>query len=298
MGCGDFIADTVGSVLDPVSDIGTSLTGPAIEMAAKGGLGYGAGGLLPGAETAYPDPTFIGGGVDQSGLLIPDPYAAGSLTGQAADLTTAYGQWSPFQTLANLGKGALNWMTAPGGASGGGGKFGPLGSALNIGSGLYGLYKSDQLRKMAELASRRADTWGENGGRGLAAGQLQTLLTDPSSITKMPGYNAGLEAVQRAMAAQGYGGGAGPGNVSGNMLAALQQYGGNFYNQALQNLAGLSGATQNPASAGQLLISGNQLSNDLASRSLASIGYGVGGSNPNAFTEQILQAVRKMQGGV
>lgn len=49
-------------------------------------------------------------------------------------------------------------------------------------------------------------------------------LPNPQDITGMPGYQAGLEAVQRSMAAQGYQG-------SGNMMAALAKYGGDFYNQ-------------------------------------------------------------------
>ena len=52
-------------------------------------------------------------------------------------------------------------------------------------------------------------------------------LPNPQDITGMPGYQAGLEAVQRSMAAQGYQG-------SGNMMAALAKYGGDFYNQYAQ----------------------------------------------------------------
>ena len=118
----------------------------------------------------------------------------------------------------------------------------------------------------------------------MAGGQLQALLQDPSSITSMPGYQAGLTAVERKMASQGY-------NGSGNMMAALQQYGGNFYNDAVNRLSGLAGANQNPASSGQLLLQGTGQANDLTSRSLASIGYGIQGNqgiNP-AILEMILR---------
>jgi hypothetical protein len=87
----------------------------------------------------------------------------------------------------------------------------------------------------------------------------------------MPGYEAGLTAVQRKMASQGY-------QNSGNMLAALQDYGGNFYNNAVTQLGGLAGANTNPASAGQLAIQGTSSANDLAGRSMASMGYGIAGN--------------------
>jgi hypothetical protein len=61
--------------------------------------------------------------------------------------------------------------------------------------------------------------------------QKQMELPDPGDVTKLPGYQAGLEAVQRSMAAQGYQG-------SGNMMLALQRHGENAYNQAVnQRLA-------------------------------------------------------------
>ena len=66
--------------------------------------------------------------------------------------------------------------------------------------------------------------------------QLQALMANPGSVTGIPGYEAGMEAVRRSMAAQGYQG-------SGNMMAGLQQYGGQFYQQQLQNLSNLQGSS-------------------------------------------------------
>jgi hypothetical protein len=61
-------------------------------------------------------------------------------------------------------------------------------------------------------------------------------MGNPSGITNYPGYKAGLEAVQRAGAAQGF-------NGSGNMMTALADYGGKFFDQAIGRLAGLAGGT-------------------------------------------------------
>lgn len=75
------------------------------------------------------------------------------------------------------------------------------------------------------------------------ARQLQALMRDPSSVSKLPGYEAGLQAVQRSMASQGYSG-------SGNMATALQKYGGDIYGQQIQRLAALQGADQGMAGIG------------------------------------------------
>lgn len=69
--------------------------------------------------------------------------------------------------------------------------------------------------------------------------QLSTLMNDPSSITTMPGYDAGLQAIMRKLASQGYLG-------SGKMMESLFQFGGNFYNDAVKNLTQLAGGNFAP----------------------------------------------------
>lgn len=64
--------------------------------------------------------------------------------------------------------------------------------------------------------------------------QMLQLSQNPSSITSMPGWKAGEQAVQRSMAAQGYQG-------SGNMMTALQDFGGDFYMKQMQMLASMLG---------------------------------------------------------
>ena len=142
------------------------------------------------------------------------------------------------------------------------------GSLFNVGSGVYGMYKSQQMQKLAEQAMKNDNPFGPE--RAQYATMLRELYANPKSITKMPGYKAGLEAVTRKMASQGYLG-------SGNMMAALQKYGGDAFNAEAARLAQLAGAQFAPNIGATL--QGQYYANDLASKSLASIGYGLRGWN-------------------
>lgn len=92
-------------------------------------------------------------------------------------------------------------------------------------------------------------------------GQKLQDLEASHDVTSIPGYQAGLDAVQRAGASQGFTG-------SGNMMKALQDYGGNFFNQEASRLAGLAGANVTPGNgfataagligAGQMQSAGGQ----------------------------------------
>lgn len=219
------------------------------------------------------------------------------------------GSWNLPGNLGNMANwGAQDWGNAVGGLAG-------------IGSGLYGLNLAGDLKNPISIGGApqidfssvmkgstpvdfsNVDVWGNIGGRGEAADKLKGLLSDPSATYALPGYQAGLESVQRSMAAQGYTG-------SGNMMAALQKYGGDFYNNALKQLTDISGATLSPAAVPQMQLQQNQqlnqqqqaqaqlmlnqrgqdsstqlgaaqlntqreiAGNTLASQSLASLGYG------------------------
>lgn len=147
-------------------------------------------------------------------------------------------------------------------------KMNPVSSGLNglnVGMGLYGLYQAQQTKALAQRASQQQDPFGPQ--RAQYQAQLQQLMSDPGSITKTPGYDAGLQAVTRKMASQGYVG-------SGNMMAALQQYGGDFYNQAVQRLMSLSGANISPTS-GQVALQGNRDALTMQGQSLNNIVYGL-----------------------
>lgn len=131
----------------------------------------------------------------------------------------------------------------------------------NIGSGIYGMIQG---RKM-------------QGQSSLGDDELRALMADPSRIYGMPGWQAGLQAIQRAGAAQGWTG-------SGNMMAALQKYGGDAYNQEFQRLAGLRGGNI----AGQ--TAGLGLQGQSINRVLAGIA-GLGGNPQKAALDQILEKI-------
>lgn len=133
------------------------------------------------------------------------------------------------------------------------------------GQGLYGLYAAQQQSKLAARAAASQDPFGPQ--RAQYQQQLAQLMSNPSGITSMPGYEAGMQAVTRKMAAQGYLG-------SGNMMASLQQYGGQFYNDAVARLTALSGANIGP-SGGSLLLQGEQNKLAMQGQSINNIGYGL-----------------------
>lgn len=117
--------------------------------------------------------------------------------------------------------------------------------------GAYNLYKAGQ-----PSSSQRT-----------ASGQMDALLRT-GDVTKLPGFAAGKQAVERAAAGKGYLG-------SGNLNVALAQYGDQFYNNALQTFNTIS--NQNAALQ-------QQSRNDaliLASQALGSLGYGYYRSNPS-----------------
>lgn len=228
----------LGKVLsNPVADVGLALGGVGL----LGGLG-GLGGLLGGGAGAVGDATALtadslgAGGMSAAemmaaaggapgGMALSDATSgivAGDMAGSALDPFTGYQALQtglegtgvpslaggvPSSTLPSATApssiaqlfsrvpGASNVLSAFQGSKGG------LG-AMEVLSGLYAL---DQSRKL----------------------QAMTRPPNPADLTKMPGYQAGLEAVERSLASQGYQG-------SGNMMAALQKYGGDAYSQMWQ----------------------------------------------------------------
>ena len=122
----------------------------------------------------------------------------------------------------------------------------------SIASGIYGMSLVGKARDAADPFAQYRPAYGA---------QLAALEANPGSIVSRPGFQAGLETIQRKSAASGYYG-------SGNMASALGRYSGDFYNQEATRLASLAGAGQTPGA-------GQALGADLASRSLGSIGYGL-----------------------
>jgi hypothetical protein len=129
---------------------------------------------------------------------------------------------------------------------------------------LYGMYGANRARQAAGKPAPISDPFASQ--RQQYQEQLSRLSSDPSYLTQLPGYKAGLEATRRASAAGGY-------NMSGNELAALQDYGGKTFQNESNRLAHLAGADINPMVAGRSPLDGEIASADLVSRSLATLGY-------------------------
>jgi hypothetical protein len=224
------------SVSDAIANA-ASWAGPGAFSAAQGA---GPGG-------ATPDASFrglaekLGRGVSPSDLLR-------SVTGDLGTMLAKFG------------------VPGFGGSMGGALGFGGAMSPWSIGQGLYGLYSSNRMRKDAKALGERADPWGKY--RPARAAELDALSRDPSTIVNDPGYKAGLQAVERRMLAQGFQG-------SGNMMKALQDFGGNFYEQAIARLSGLAGAGQNPAAGPTLEMQGKVNAANLAGQSLNRFAYGM-----------------------
>lgn len=239
------------------ADIGA---GVSADLAAGGAA---AGGGAATAAELY-------GGSD-IGAGVSSDLAAGGTAAPVTDLSRAYRGQDILPNLSNLatymtGSPTVGDIFQTGNTLGGVGALGGgnVNSYLSLGSGLYGLYLSEQQRKLAQQAAQMQDPFGPQ--RGQYQAQLSALMADPSSITRIPGYQAGIQAVNRGMAAGGYLG-------SGNQMTALQKFGGDFYNQQLSLLSGLAGANISP-SGGPMLLQGTQQANALASSALGSIGYG------------------------
>ena len=163
----------------------------------------------------------------------------------------------------------------PGGTGGMPGPLDWLSGGLNIFSGIEGLRRSREMEKLSRQAMERSDPFGPQ--RAQYAEELRMLRADPSRIQQIPGYKAGLQAVERKMASQGY-------NQSGNMMIALQDYGGRAFEAEQAKLAELAGATMRPDTGA--VIQGQAAANDTASRSLASLGYGVRDFNRLIFNRR------------
>lgn len=231
--------------------------------AGNAGASFNGGGLY-GWATGATDPTTlssISGGYDYGGFSSPNMFSAelgtgsygsaGSLydyaqgsggapgysfDGGAYDYSFDGSGMSPGSGYANntgtppfnpSGSGESLWEQLKRRAMGSGrpGSLGPGTSALNLGSGLYGLYTAAQTRKLA--APGRA-----------AADQLRMLTENPNAIRSYPGYQSGLAAgrqeLERSLAKQG--------QIGGGMAAeAMAKFGGIYdmqYRQSeLQRLA-------------------------------------------------------------
>jgi hypothetical protein len=225
-----------------------ALTGANIGL-ATGGLG---GGAVTGGAASTPSLGGVaGGGLAGGGFMDPTSYAGlvqgftssgglpsvGSVGAAGFSVPSLGGSLAP---SAGAGAGGVNWLDAGLGA-------------LDIAGGLYGM-------REARKASEAMDPFRDY--RAGYAQKLAELEANPGSVMRLPGFQAGVRTIESNQGATGFYG-------SGNMLAALSEYGGNFYQQEADRLARLAGAYSTPGA-------GALGSAQLTGQSLASIGYGVG----------------------
>lgn len=213
---GGFFGGPVGAAIGGA--IGGAARGGGLKGAAEGGaLGFLGGEVASGFGGA------LGGAAEGAGgVTPPNPFAFGAGTG------ISEGFANPFD---EFGQAASPGVAPPN----------PLFTAGNGGAGIGGLSGFQQ--RVAQLF--QTGGLGNLGGAASKFGlplfqtiggidsliqgrklQRQAQLPNPADVASLPGYQAGLEAVQRSMASQGYQG-------SGNMATALLKYGGDAYNQAV-----------------------------------------------------------------
>ena len=146
----------------------------------------------------------------------------------------------------------------------------PISGGLNIASGIKGLMDSERMKKLAQIAFKSQDPFGDQ--RAGYQAMLARLMANPGSVKDIPGYQFGLDEGRRAIERRGAASGSG-GNEAIALARYTPEYAGNFYNSELARLMQLSGSGIAPTG-GSSLIQGNALASDLSSRSLASLGYG------------------------
>lgn len=150
--------------------------------------------------------------------------------------------------------------------------------------------QANDLKKLSQQAMKDQNPFGP--WRAGYAEDLRALQSNPGSIVDRPGFQIGQIALDRRLAAQGYN--PATTKIPGNYIDAQSTYGANFYNQELQRLMQLSGANFPPGSS-QAGITGSMGAADLASKSLASAGYALGGSDSSKQLEEI-KALLQRQG--
>lgn len=238
---------------------GAGLLGLGPLGGALGGLGGAstAGGGAP----AIGNGAFLGetaAGLGGSGAITGGGGLSAGLGGAAGGgLSAGGGLMSP--QLAAMGAGGAG-LGGAGGAAGGGSFWGGLakaaiGPALSTGVQMIGANQAakaqqDATSKSNELQryvydTTRADNMPALQARNSALQQMQALLADPSSLTKQPGYQFGMDqgtkTLQNGAAARGM-------TYSGAQGKALQRFGqdyaGSKIDQSFNRLSALASGGQ------------------------------------------------------
>ena len=276
---------------------GAEIFGPAMESGAMGTTGAFSG---VAGELAWDGMGAVPAGFEGFGMGADGSIAAMDTLGST--------NWFSSAMNAGLGGGGESFPSGISNlfSSGGGGKDGGGGSnwmnyaiaGMGIYSGIKGIGMSEEMRKRAEQdralalkAAQEGPEWQKSGGRGLADAQLQQLMRDPGQVAAQdPSFGLRIQGAQRATAMYG--------QNSGAMSVAGANASTDWYNQRLAQLGQLADAPGRPtgtiAGAAQLGQSGEMAANDLYSRSLASIGYGVnrGVGGSGQYTPEMIARMR------
>lgn len=253
-----------GSIAKPSNDLASwglkaalGIGGAAMGMGAlTGAMGIGGGTAAAGGamDLGSFDPTSFGV-VDNTATFgnVDNAFGTGGIGDFGSggnDLSLAASDQAFNQALSDAGITGLSPQTVSslskllgggGGAGGlGGGNLGAMGNILGaVGALMSGNAAKQSAKTASDMANeiiQRSDPFYQyRAGYGKELADLETS----KDVTGIPGYQAGLESVERAGAAQGFTG-------SGNMMKALQDYGGNFFNQREGFLARLAGADVQP----------------------------------------------------
>lgn len=257
-GAGSAVAgDAAGAAVADNSSVISSLGSSAGDAASYGGAAAAAGdsaGAVSslGAGGFAVDPTPV---ASDAGSLFSGSAAAGAQTFGVADLgansvtgASDFGAMATPQSVSDYG--SADGFGSPGmsistssdnagytignsaDAYGGGPAGGSDGSLLDLLKKNPALIKGG-MNLVNGIYSLATSGNPMSGVEKNAANQIKQLQANPSSITSTPGYAAGIQAVQRQQAAQGYTG-------SGNSAAALNQFGNQFYQQQIQQLMQLA----------------------------------------------------------
>ena len=147
-------------------------------------------------------------------------------------------------------------------------------------SGEFAINAGKQLSSLAQGLGDAQNPFDQY--RSVFAKQLMQLQSDPGSISRLPGYLGGLEGVQRSMASQGY-------QDSGNMMAELQKYSGDFYQKESARLAGLAGANAAPGAGAATTMAGMGAGINLQGQGQASKAYATALQNPIGADAMVAQ---------
>lgn len=242
---------SLGDIGDAISDIG----GGIVDFGAKalggtsGFMNFGATGGAMGAGLPVEGPLALDAIISSLALGGPSLFAGG---GGGAEWAGMGGFGDGFMP----GAGSAPGIGLPG--------IGSIQGVMSMLSGLMGMDNARRQRNLAQDALSRSDPFGPN--RAQYAQRLNNLYMNPGSVADMPGFKAGMQAVERRMAAQGF-------NGSGNMATSLMDYGNKFFGDEVARLSSLAGADMKP-DASQLLR-GEQIAHDSESQSMGSIMYGL-----------------------